>query len=171
MTGPYVALAVHDARAGPVAALTTCDARAGPTTAPETCETRAGPTTALTACDARAGPTTALTTGDARAGPTAVRRHFMPGRALPDGGILKAAQSNSRLQKSTIATNSRLQKSTIATFAAAALSSDEDSSSPAGSSIAVASICSSPRIDPGHAKERLSVATSTQFRATVASYE
>ena len=78
MTGPYVALAVHDARAGPVAALTTCDARAG--------------------------PTTALTTGDARAGPTAVRRHFMPGRALPDGGILKAAQSNSRLQKSTIAT-------------------------------------------------------------------
>ena len=65
MTGPYVALAVHDARAGPVAALTTCDARAGPTTA---------------------------------------GRHFMLGRALPDGGILKAAQVNSRLQKSTIAT-------------------------------------------------------------------
>jgi len=40
----------------------------------------------------------------------------MPGRALPDGGILKAAQVNSRLQKSTIATNSRLQKSTIATI-------------------------------------------------------
>jgi len=59
MTGPYVALAVHDARAGPVAALTTCDARAGPTTAPETCETRAGPVAALTTCDARAGPTTA----------------------------------------------------------------------------------------------------------------
>ena len=85
----------------------------------------------------------------------------MPGRTLPDGGILKAAQVNSRLQKSTIATNSRLQKSTIATFAAAA-----DSAAPiAGSSIPNRSqfVTGLALVMTRHAKALLSVSRLPSF--------